>query len=178
MLNLAEIFRYFLQSERSFIQLSEELEIVKAYLEIERLRLGPRLEVRIDVDEAALGILIPILSIQPLVENAIKHGLSAKPGPGLLGLRVTVLDEELCIAVEDNGLTQCGRQFRNRRRIGQREAPPATLLRPGRRYTDRFQLPGNQSPIRNSPGQTRPCLTVAHAFARTEAGGHENPHRR
>jgi LytS/YehU family sensor histidine kinase len=77
---------------------------VKAYLEIERLRLGPRLEVRIDVDEAALGILIPILSIQPLVENAIKHGLSAKPGPGLLGLRVTVLDEELCIAVEDNGL--------------------------------------------------------------------------
>jgi hypothetical protein len=103
-LNLAEIFRYFLQSERSFIQLSEELEIVKAYLEIERLRLGPRLEVRIDVDEAALGILIPILSIQPLVENAIKHGLSAKPGPGLLGLRVTVLDEELCIAVEDNGL--------------------------------------------------------------------------
>lgn len=103
-LNLAEIFRYFLQSERSFIQLSEELEIVKAYLEIERLRLGPRLEVRIDVDEAALGILIPILSIQPLVENAIKHGLSAKSGPGLLGLRVTVLDEELCIAVEDNGL--------------------------------------------------------------------------
>ena len=103
-LNLAEIFRYFLQSERSFIQLSEELEIVKAYLEIERLRLGPRLEVRIDVDDAALAVLIPILSIQPLVENAIKHGLSSKPGPGLLGLRVTILDDELRILVEDNGL--------------------------------------------------------------------------
>ena len=88
-LNLAEIFRYFLQSERSFIPLSEELEIVKAYLEIERLRLGPRLEVQIDVDDAALPVLIPILSIQPLVENAIKHGLSSKPGPGLLGLRAS-----------------------------------------------------------------------------------------
>ncbi len=103
-LNLAEIFRYFLQSERSFIPLSEELEIVRAYLEIERLRLGPRLEVQIHVDDAALPVLIPILSIQPLVENAIKHGLSSKPGPGLLGLRVAMLDDELQIAVEDNGL--------------------------------------------------------------------------
>jgi len=103
-LNLAEIFRYFLQSERSFIPLSEELEIVKAYLEIERLRLGPRLEVRIDVDDAALPVLIPILSIQPLVENAIKHGLSSKSGPGLLGLRATILDDQLRIFVEDNGL--------------------------------------------------------------------------
>jgi len=103
-LNLAEIFRYFLQSERSFIPLSEELEIVKAYLEIERLRLGPRLEVHIDVDSAALPILIPILSIQPLVENAIKHGLAAKPGPGLLILRATISHDELSITVEDDGL--------------------------------------------------------------------------
>ena len=103
-LNLAEIFRYFLQSERSFIQLSEELEIVKAYLEIERLRLGPRLEVRIHIDEEALPVLIPILSIQPLVENAIKHGLSAKPGPGLLDLRAAIVNDELRISVEDNGV--------------------------------------------------------------------------
>ena len=54
-LNLSEIFRYFLQSERTFIRLSDELEIVKSYLEIERLRLGPRLETRIDIDEAALA---------------------------------------------------------------------------------------------------------------------------
>jgi two-component system LytT family sensor kinase len=102
-LNLAEIFRYFLQSERTFIQLSEELEIVKAYLDIERLRLGSRLEVQIEVDEAALPVMIPILSIQPLVENAIKHGLSAKPGSGLLCLRATMLEDELRIAVEDTG---------------------------------------------------------------------------
>jgi hypothetical protein len=102
-LNLAEIFRYFLQSERAFIPLSDELQIVRAYLDIERLRLGPRLEVEIDVDEAALPVLIPILSVQPLVENAIKHGLSTKPGPGLLRLKVKMVDEEAHITVEDTG---------------------------------------------------------------------------
>jgi len=102
-LNLAEIFRYFLQSEKTFIPLSEELEIVKAYLDIERLRLGPRLQVQIEIDDAALPVLIPILSIQPLVENAIKHGVSAKPGAGLLCLRATMHGEELKIAVEDTG---------------------------------------------------------------------------
>jgi len=102
-LNLAEIFRYFLQSEKSFIPLSDELEIVKAYLDIERLRVGPRLEVELDIDEAALAVPIPILSIQPLVENAIKHGISGKAGPGLLRLKAKVVDDELVIAVEDTG---------------------------------------------------------------------------
>jgi signal transduction histidine kinase len=102
-LNLAEIFRYFLQSEKSFIRLSEELEIVKAYLDIERLRLGSRLAVEIDVDPPALDVLIPILSIQPLVENAIKHGVSQKPGPGFVRLRAKANDNVLRIAVEDSG---------------------------------------------------------------------------
>jgi two-component system sensor histidine kinase LytS len=102
-LNLAEIFRYFLQSERSFIPLSDELKIVKAYLDIERLRLGPRLEIEIDVDEAALAVLIPILSIQPLVENAIKHGLAPMEGPGVIRLKAKMMEGEVLIAVEDTG---------------------------------------------------------------------------
>ena len=102
-LNLADIFRYLLRPENSFIQLSEELEIVKAYLDIERLRLGPRLRIEIDVDEAALPVEIPILSIQPLVENAIKHGISGKAGPGLLRLQVKMLEDGLLIRIEDNG---------------------------------------------------------------------------
>jgi two-component system, LytTR family, sensor kinase len=102
-LNLAEIFRYFLQSEKTFIPLSEELEIVRAYLEIERLRLGPRLETRIEIDDAALDAPIPILSIQPLVENAIKHGVAAKTGPGVLELSVVARGGEVRIAVRDTG---------------------------------------------------------------------------
>ena len=102
-LNLAEIFRYFLQSEKTFIPLSEELEIVKAYLEIERLRLGPRLETRIAIDEAALPVPIPILSIQPLVENAVKHGLAAKATPGVLHLTASAEGGRVLITVRDTG---------------------------------------------------------------------------
>ena len=81
-LNLSDIFRYFLQGNRSFISLAEELRIVKAYLEIEALRLGDRLETELDVGDSALSAMIPILSIQPLVENAVKHGVAAKPDRG------------------------------------------------------------------------------------------------
>jgi two-component system LytT family sensor kinase len=95
--------RDFLQSERTFIPLAEEMQIVRAYLDIERLRLGGRLETEIDVDEAALTVPIPVLSIQPLVENAVKHGLSQKADPGLLRLQVKIFQDELLIRVEDTG---------------------------------------------------------------------------
>jgi two-component system LytT family sensor kinase len=102
-LNLAEIFRYFLQGERSFIPLSEELRIVRAYLEIEMLRLGDRLETEIAVSEAAKTAMIPILSIQPLVENAVKHGVSAKMKGGRVTVRAHVSDKQLLVAVSDTG---------------------------------------------------------------------------
>jgi two-component system, LytTR family, sensor kinase len=102
-LNLAEVFRYFLRPERTFIPLAEELQIINAYLDIERLRLGPRLETHIDVDEAAMAVLIPVLSIQPLVENAIKHGVSAKAGGGKLTLMAKIVEDEVRITVADTG---------------------------------------------------------------------------
>jgi two-component system LytT family sensor kinase len=101
--NLAQVFRYFLQTEKTFIPLSEELEIVKAYLEIEGLRLGPRLETDIQIDDAALPVLIPILSIQPLVENAIRHGLAPSPKKGRLRLRAEARDDGVHIVVQDTG---------------------------------------------------------------------------
>src|SRR6202035_2997713 len=55
-INLAEIFRYFLQSDRTFVPLSQEMQIVRAYLEVEQLRLGDRLRVEFQVDEAALDL--------------------------------------------------------------------------------------------------------------------------
>jgi signal transduction histidine kinase len=85
-LNLADIFRYFLETEKSFLPLEQELHIVKAYLEVERLRLGEKLRTEIDVDPAALQVSIPSLSIQPLVENAIKHGIAPQVGGGLVRL--------------------------------------------------------------------------------------------
>ena len=102
-LNLADIFRYFLQSDKILIPLSEELKIVRAYLEIERLRLGPRLQTSIQVDKEAEQTLIPVLSVQPLVENAIKHGLSMRSDEGWLRLTARSTDSSLTITVEDSG---------------------------------------------------------------------------
>jgi len=102
-LNLAEIFRYFLQSDKTFVPLKQEMEIVRAYLEVEQLRLGDRLQVDIQVEEAALDVPIPVLSIQPLVENAIKHGVAQSAEPGYIRIRGELRDEELRIVVENSG---------------------------------------------------------------------------
>jgi hypothetical protein len=103
-LNLAEIFRYFLQGHRTVIRLSEELRIVKAYLEIEALRLGDRLETEIIVGESLENTLIPILSIQPIVENAVKHGIAAKQGHGRVCVKAERVPAGLRVTVEDTGV--------------------------------------------------------------------------
>ncbi len=103
-LNLAEIFRYFLRSQRTFIPLSEELKIVEAYLEIEALRLGDRLETELIISDSGRSTLIPILSIQPLVENAVKHGVAAKPGRARVSVRAEHVPAGLRVTVEDTGV--------------------------------------------------------------------------
>jgi LytS/YehU family sensor histidine kinase len=107
-LNLAEIFRYFLQSERTFVPLSQEMQIVRAYLEVEQLRLGERLHVEVHVDEAALEVLVPVLSVQPLVENAIKHGVAPSAEPGYVRVNVVLRQNELCISVVNSGTNRSG----------------------------------------------------------------------
>jgi LytS/YehU family sensor histidine kinase len=103
-LNLAEIFRYFLGGQRTVIPLSEELRIVEAYLEIEALRLGDRLETEMLIGDSARSTLIPVLSIQPLVENAVKHGVGAKQGGGRVSVRAEKVPAGLRITVEDTGV--------------------------------------------------------------------------
>ena len=112
-MNLAEIFRYFLQTEKTLVPLLTEIQMVKAYLEIESLRLGPRLRTDIQIDDAALDALIPILSVQPLVENAIKHGIALNPDPGWLRLRAEAEGQFVRITVHDSGSGQPGEKFRN-----------------------------------------------------------------
>jgi hypothetical protein len=102
-LNLAEIFRYCLQNDRSAINLSEELKIIRAYMELEQLRLGDRLRVEIDVDDSAASVRIPPLSIQPLVENAVKHGVARRTGPGHVTLRIRHSAGVLRVDVRDSG---------------------------------------------------------------------------
>ena len=100
--NMAEIFRYFLQSDRTFVPLAEEMQIVRAYLEVEQLRLGDRLQVEFHVDQTALDVPVPVLSVQPLVENAIKHGIAQSAEPGYVHVRIELRGDELRIIVENS----------------------------------------------------------------------------
>lgn len=102
-LNLADIFRYLLQSDRAMIQLSEELRIVQAYLEIEALRLGDRLQTEMQISEAVKSATIPVLSIQPLVENAVKHGVAANSAGGRVCVKAEQVAGGVRISVTDTG---------------------------------------------------------------------------
>jgi two-component system, LytTR family, sensor kinase len=102
-LNLADVFRYLLRSDRTLIEMEEELRIVRAYLEIEQLRLGAKLRTEINVDEASLRATIPLLSVQPLVENAVKHGVAPRTGTGFVRLDVTSRLDILTVTVSNSG---------------------------------------------------------------------------
>jgi hypothetical protein len=107
-LNLADVFRYLLRSDRTLIEIEEELRIVRAYLEIEQLRLGDKLRTEINVDEAALRATIPLLSVQPLVENAVKHGVAPKTGAGFVRLDITSRQDLLTVTVSNSGECDSG----------------------------------------------------------------------
>jgi len=101
---LADVFRYTVRrSTREWVHLAEEVEFVRCYLKIEQARFGERLRVRIDLDDEAGAIRIPAMLIQTLTENAIKHGISATRGPGLVSISARVYAGRLQVRVEDNG---------------------------------------------------------------------------
>jgi two-component system LytT family sensor kinase len=87
---LSDLIRaVFEQSEVEQISLRREIELVKAYLEIERIRFGPRLATSIDVQDGLDTAIVPAFLLQPIVENAIKHGIALQTGPGELKITVT-----------------------------------------------------------------------------------------
>jgi sensor histidine kinase YesM len=86
------------------IPLQEELEFLQKYLEIEQTRFHDRLSVRFDIDPDTLDAEVPRLILQPLVENAIKHGVSPKPGAGLVQISTRRQGDNLWIEVSDNGV--------------------------------------------------------------------------
>ena len=101
---LSELFRYSINKEnRTYVTVNEELEIVKKYLEIEKIRFGNKLEYEINADENALEKQIPKFLIQPIVENAVKHGISKIKGRGKIEVEVKQLGKELSISIFDNG---------------------------------------------------------------------------
>ncbi len=102
--HLAGIFRHVLQMEdRALIPLGEELALVEHYLSIEQVRFGKRLSVSIEVPEAHRSVVIPAFSVQTLVENAVKHGISKCRKGGTVSVRSMLTDGCLFVEVEDTG---------------------------------------------------------------------------
>jgi two-component system, LytTR family, sensor kinase len=91
------------QHEQVLVPLEEELAVVRAYLDIESLRLGNRLKVEEIIDPGASDVLTPPFSLQPLVENAVQHGLQSSPNAGRLRLAVRLVGQSLEMSVSDDG---------------------------------------------------------------------------
>jgi LytS/YehU family sensor histidine kinase len=101
---LAALFRYALQAPRlGLVSLEEELRVVREYLEIEQVRLGPRLRYELDVPPELLAERVPPLSLQPLVENAIRHGISTQIDGGVVRVRGTRSDGWVRLTVLNTG---------------------------------------------------------------------------
>ena len=104
-MRLARVFRHVLsRSSRALTSLSDEIAFLRSYLEIEEARFGGRLQVDIDVPADLASESIPSLILQPLVENALKHGLAPKPGPGHLRIAARAEGDSVRVTVEDDGL--------------------------------------------------------------------------
>jgi two-component system LytT family sensor kinase len=104
-LRLAGVFRHVLaNSSRPLTSIRDEIEFLRTYLYIEEVRFGDRLKVEIEMAPETAGEEIPSLILQPLVENALKHGLAPRPGPGRLWISARAEGDRICLRVEDDGV--------------------------------------------------------------------------
>ncbi len=101
-MNLAGLFRTSFAASSGVCSFAEEIRVVRAYLEIEELRLGPKLSTQFDIEDSVLGLEVPVLSIQPLVENAVKHGVARLEGGGFVHLRIRREADSVVVAMSNS----------------------------------------------------------------------------
>ncbi|WHY79946.1 sensor histidine kinase [Neobacillus sp. WH10] len=101
--SLSSLLRYHLDKKNSLVSLKEEIKYAEQYLSIQQLRFGSRLEWEIHVPEALLGMEIPMLVIQPLIENACIHGVEPSMDGGKILISATSTDGVLLLEVRDDG---------------------------------------------------------------------------
>jgi len=104
LLEFADFTRYTLRSHGEFTTLAEDLRSIDRYLLLERARFGDRLQVTLQIAPEVLPVAVPFLCLQPLVENAVKHGLSHKSGVGHVSIVAENAGTEALICVEDDGV--------------------------------------------------------------------------
>lgn len=102
-IELSDFFRRSLKSVREFVTIQEELELVDSYLTLEKARFGQRLSVKKEINSEALDVPIPVFTLQPLVENAVKHGLLAREQGGTISIIIDKQDNWVVIRISDDG---------------------------------------------------------------------------
>jgi LytS/YehU family sensor histidine kinase len=104
LVGLSDLLRHALEhSDRQEVQLREELNFIKLYLSIQQMRFPDRLQIDLDIDPATSKALVPNFVLQPLIENALRHGIGRSAGAGSIGISSRRENGSLLITVSDNG---------------------------------------------------------------------------
>ncbi|MGO4236780.1 sensor histidine kinase [Pseudarthrobacter sp. YAF2] len=109
----ADFTRYSFRRHGDFTTLAEELRCIDRYLLLERARFGERVQVSLRIAPEVLSTVIPFLSLQPLVENAVRHGLEAKEGPGHISITAEDAGAFAEVTIEDDGVGMDPEQLRS-----------------------------------------------------------------
>ncbi len=104
LVQFADFIRYSFRSHGQFVTMAEEIRLVDTYLDLERARFGDRLEVTLRVAPEVLSVMLPPFVLQPLVENAVHHGLEPSGRPGHLEITIMDADTDAEVSVEDDGV--------------------------------------------------------------------------
>jgi two-component system, LytTR family, sensor kinase len=104
LVGLSDLLRHTLEhSSRQEVELREELSFIKLYLSIQEMRFSDRLRIEFDIDPATAKALVPNLILQPLTENALRHGIAGTAASGVVGITSAVENGHLRLMVYDNG---------------------------------------------------------------------------
>jgi two-component system LytT family sensor kinase len=104
LIDFAEFTRYLFRDGRSYVTLGEEIEHVERYLRLEQARFRNSLHVSVDVPESTRGTVVPAMSVQPLVENAVRHGVERRAGTGRVTISAQVVGGDVELRVCDDGV--------------------------------------------------------------------------
>ncbi|MBV9002321.1 MAG: histidine kinase [Solirubrobacterales bacterium] len=103
LIDFAEFTRYLFRDGRSYVTLGEEIDHVERYLRLERARFRDSLHVTIDVPPDTRGTVVPAMSVQPLVENAVRHGVERRAGTGRVAISARTVGGDVELSVSDDG---------------------------------------------------------------------------
>ncbi|HEX8495877.1 MAG TPA: histidine kinase, partial [Actinomycetales bacterium] len=104
LIEFADFTRYSFRTAGEYTTLSDELTNIERYIRLEKARFGDRLNIKLQIAPEVLSVVLPFLALQPLVENAVRHGLSGKPNGGTITITAENAGAECVIIVEDDGV--------------------------------------------------------------------------